>query len=290
MSNYANNCGCNNNDNSNAVPIKVNRVFDSCSDKDCITGVRVALTSSVPASATIVKTKCITVNDVCMTVEPIPFNKGFYSIDITFTFDVQLLAYDKACGKSTPLSGKASVSKNCILYGSETNTKTFSSDGSIIGETGNCCNTINPPTALVQVVSPLALESKITSCKICDCICGCGASNENDSMEMSRSSSRDVVLTIGLFYVVEIVRPVTVMVPTYPYTIPQKECNCETDSPCEVFDKIRFPVEEFSLKNAGKKSYDCGCGNCNSAINALSINPPPLSDNRNDDYDCECED
>lgn len=37
MSEYANNCGCNNGD---AVPIKVNRVFDSCSDKDCITGVQ----------------------------------------------------------------------------------------------------------------------------------------------------------------------------------------------------------------------------------------------------------
>lgn len=276
MSDYANNCG-----GSEAVPVKVNRVFDSCSDKDCITGVRVALTSSVPPSATIIKPKCITVCDVCMNVEAIPFNKGFYSVDITFTFDVQLLAYDKACSTPVSVCGKASVSKNCILYGSETNTKTFSSDGSVIGADGNCCNTINPPTALVQVVSPLILESKITSCRPCECTCGCGESATEASGKPPRD--RDIVLTIGLFYVVELVRPVTVMVQTYPYTIPQKECCSETDSPCEVFDKIRFPVEEFSPKRASENRYNvnssCGCG-----VSSASINPPPLTDDSVEEY------
>lgn len=271
MSDYANSSV-----GSEAVPVKVNRVFDSCSDKDCITGVRVALTSSVPPSATIIKPKCITVCDVCMNVEPIPFNKGFYSVDITFTFDVQLLAYDKACSTPTSLYGKASVSKNCILYGSETSTKTFSSDGSVTGTDGNCCNTINPPTALVQVVSPLILESKITSCKPCECMC---SRSESTSESSGNPSGRDVVLTVGLFYVVELVRPVTVMVQTYPYTIPQKECCSETDSPCEVFDKIRFPVEEFSpqkpseSRNTGGKKCGCGCG-----VSAETFNPQPLTD------------
>ncbi len=230
-----------------AIPIKVNRVFDSCSDKDCIKGVQVILTQPLPATATIVKTRCITVSNVCMNVEPIPFNKGFYSVDITFSFDVQLLAYDTACGTPTEITGTASISKNCVLFGSETNSRTFSSDGSVVGTTGDCCNIINPPTALVQAVSPLVLESTISN--ICTgCECGCTA---------DCTSTRGVLLTIGLFYVVELTRPVTVMVPAYNYTIPQKECCSNSDTPCEIFDKIKFPTEEFSPVKL-ENSY-CGC-------------------------------
>lgn len=278
MSEYANNCGCNNGD---VVPIKVNRVFDSCSDKDCITGVRVALTSAIPEFAAVVKTRCISVSNVCITVDPIPFNKGFYSVDITFTFDVELAFYEQTCGTSpTIINGTASFNKSCILYGSETNSRTFSSDGSVIGATGDCCNIINPPTAIVQAVSPLVLESKIATMCTCDC-----TTNE------SCIASRGVYLTIGLFYVVELVRPVTVMVKTYPYTIPQKECCSETDSPCEVFDRINFPVEEFSPEKPYKNGYNCGCGYNGSkgSINSISINPPPLTENMTENYDCDCD-
>ena len=229
-----------------AIPIKVNRVFDSCSDKDCIKNVQVVLSTPLPASSTIVKTKCITVSNICMNVEPIPFNKGFFSVDITFSFDVSLLAYDVACGTATELTGTASVSKNCVLFGSDTNSRTFSSDGTVTGSTGECCNIINPPTAIVQAVSPLILESKIAN--ICSgCECGCS----------DCTSGRGVLLTIGLFYVVELIRPVTIMVPAYKYTIPQKECCSNTDTPCEVFDKIKFPTEEFSPAKLDN-SY-CGC-------------------------------
>lgn len=271
MSDYAKGCG-------EAVPIKVNRVFDSCSDKECMTDVQVTLDTNIPDNATIVKSRCITVSDVCMTVEPIPFNKGFYSVDITFTFDIELAFYETACGTPTIINGTASVNKNCILYGSETNSRTFYSDGTVTGSTGECCNIVNPPTALVQVVSPLVLESKIaTVCTGCEC-----------GVTDCCTASRGVFLTIGLFYVVELVRPVTVMVQTYPYTIPKKECCSETNDPHEVFDKIRFPVEEFSPKKSDKK-YDlnnnCDCG----GVSALSINPPPLTENAGD-YDCDYQD
>lgn len=246
MDTYTNNFnGC------ETIPIKVNRVFDSCSDKDCITNIPVVLSagSELPAAATIIKTRCINVSDACINVEPIPFNKGFYSVDISFNFDIQMMAYEAACSTPTSISGTASVSKNCILFGSETNTKTFSSDGSVIGSTDQCCNTVNPPTAIVQTVSPLVLESKISN--VCTG-CECGSSD-------ACTSVRTILLTIGLFYVVELVRPVTIMVPAYNYTIPQKECCSNNDTPCEVFDKIKFPVEEFSPVKLENSLYGCGC-------------------------------
>lgn len=272
MSKYSNN-GCNDYD---AIPVKVNRVFDSCSDRDCIKCVQVTLETGLPEDATIVKARCVTVSDVCMTVDPIPFNKGYYSVDITFTFNVELAAYVTACDTPTIISGSATISKNCILYGGETNSRTFSSDGTVIGTNGECCNIINPPTALVQVVSPLVLESKIaTICTGCEC-----------GVTEGCTSERGVVLTIGLFYVVELVRPVTVMVPTCPYTIPQKECCSETCSPCEIFDRIKFPVEEFNLakEKSDKYSYGCGCGG--NTVTTLGLNQSAITDN---DYDCGCD-
>lgn len=251
-----------------SVPIKVNRVFDSCSDKDCVTGVPVVLTSPLPDNITIIKSKCITVCDVCMSVEPIPFNKGFYSVDLTFTFDVQLLGYATGCSCPVPIKGTASVSKSCILFGSETNSKTFFSNGQSIGTTGECCDTVNPPIAVVQAVSPIVLESKITNC------CDCDPCYESNCMQ-----KRGIVLTLGLFYVVELIRPVTIMVPTYEYTIPKKECCADMDSPCEIFDKIKFPTEEFSpakLENAPSDSCPCSCPYA--PVTPIDLNPS-----------CECE-
>ena len=223
----------------NAVPIKVNRVFDSCSDRDCISNVPVILDSGeLPCNVQLVKSKCVRVADVCMRIEPVPFNRGFYNIDLTFTFRVELLAYTCACDQPKLLHGTIYASKSSILYGSEANTQTFYSNGAQIGKTDECCEVVNLPTANVQVVSPLALETKIgTVCRQCD------SGQKPDNLP---PTMRTVIMTLGLFSVIELTRPVTVMVPTFDYTIPSKECNVDTETPCAVFDKMRFPTEEFS--------------------------------------------
>ncbi len=228
------------------VPIKVNRVFDSCSDKDCLKNISVTLTSELPNNINLVKSKCISVSDVCINVEQVPFNRGFYSIDITYTFEVELLGYIRACETPIPLCGTAYANKNCILYGSESNTKTFFSDDTSIGTTNCCCQTINLPTASVSIVEPIVLETKIE----------CLAANPS-CCETSPALERKVVLTLGLFSVVELTRPVTIMVSTHDYTIPKKEC-CADDTPCEIFEKIKFPTEEFSPVTL-EADTSCGC-------------------------------
>ncbi len=237
---------------SDGVPIKVNRVFDSCSDRDCLSGIPVHLDcGELPCSVNIVKARCVKVEDICISIEPVPFNKGFFSIDLTYRFRVELLAYDKACDTPALLTGTACASKSCILYGSESSTKTFFSDGSHSGADSCCCETVNLPMASVSVVEPIALETKI--CMICK--------NDDCCEEKGCHRQRAVVMTLGLFSVVELTRPVTVMVPTYEYTIPKKECCTDPDSPCDVFEKIKFPEEQFSPVTLGE--HDCGCPECN---------------------------
>lgn len=231
------------------VPIKVNRIFDSCSDRDCMNNVAVILDmGELPSNINVVKCKCVKVSDICINIEPVPFNRGFYSIDITYTFKLEMLAYEKACDKPVFMTGTAYANKNCILYGSETNTKTFFSNGKKIGSTDCCCETVNYPDANVQVVEPIVLETRIGT------VC-CN----DESGESRCQKKRTVIVTMGLFSVVELTRPVTLMVPSYEYSIPKKECRNERDTPCDIFDKIKFPTEEFS-PSAIENDTGCGCG------------------------------
>ena len=74
-------------DCSNAVCIDAMRVYDSCSDKDCINDLRVYFTDAVQAqvdNAVNVRLKDAEVLTVVTNLEPVPFNKGFYSVSIKF--------------------------------------------------------------------------------------------------------------------------------------------------------------------------------------------------------------
>ncbi|HBI85709.1 MAG TPA: hypothetical protein DDX71_05405 [Ruminococcus sp.] len=236
-------------ENVSAVPVKVDRVFDSCSDKDCITNLQVMLDNGgdLPQQYTNVRTRCVTIDNICMTVEPIPFNRGYYSVDITYTFGVELLCYARACDNPDVLRGIATAGKSVILYGSESNTKTFFSNGARIGDTNTCCEVVNLPNASCQCVDPIALETRIVNLR-------------QNAPEGDCCCRRAVMLTLGVFSVVELSRPVTLTAAAYPYSVPSKTCSAEADSPCEVFSRLSFPTEEFSPAADSPENGQTGCG------------------------------
>lgn len=227
-------------DSISAVPVRLDRVFDSCSDKDCITNLQVMLEggAELPQQYTSVKTRCVSIDDICMSVEPIPFNRGYYTVDITYTFGVELLCYSRNCEAPAVMRGMASASKSVILYGSESNTKTFFSNGARVGDTNRCCDVVNLPTASCQCVDPIALETRI-------CVLPPMPPENGQEPPQFPAPRRTVVLTLGVFSVVELTRPVTMSVAAYPYQVPTKTCSGDTDSPCEVFSRLNFPTEEF---------------------------------------------
>ena len=219
------------NPSQDGVPIRVDRVFDSCSDKDCLNSLPVTLSEGeLPSDINIVRSRAASVENVCVNVEPIPFNKGFYSIDLTFTFGLEILGYVNSRCTPVTFTGTAYASKNCILYGSESSVRTFTSLDDT-EESDDNTNTLNLPKAVVSVLEPIVLETKLC--------------NSQDTSE-TQPAQRNIFVTLGLFSVVELTRPVTIMVPTLDYTIPQKDCCSDSDSPCEVFGKLKFPEEEFS--------------------------------------------
>ncbi len=247
-----------------AVAVKADRVFDSCSDKDCITNLQVMLENGeLPEQITSVKTRCCSIENVCMSVEPIPFNRGYYSVDVTYSFGVELLAYERSCDAPVTLRGTASASKSVILYGSESSTKTFFSNGARIGDTNTCCEVVNLPTASCQCVDPIALETRIAM------VPGIPVQPPQPGMPLP-PPHRAVVLTLGVFSVIELTRPVTMTVAAYPYNVPTKTCSAEgTDSPCEIFSRLSFPTDEFLPQMPGNP--ETGAAGANQTVRSCGF-------------------
>ncbi len=253
------------NDCSNAVCIDAMRVYDSCSDKDCINDLRVFFTEEVQAlvdDSVNVRLRDAEVLTVTTNLEPVPFNKGFYSVDITFFFSVTLDLYSSAGAAPTQVQGTAMFNKKVILFGSDGNVKVFSTEyGSDPAE----AQTLSLPRVNVQVAKPIALSAKIGSCSslnrfpcsVPQCVCNCVGGEPTDD------GTRCVTVTLGLFSIVQIERNVQLLVHSYDFCIPKKECTNSTDNPCEVFSRLDFPKDQFFPPNiCDSKTGSCGCG-CN---------------------------
>ena len=96
-----------------AVCIDAYRVYDSCADKDCLEDMRVYFTEAgqnIIEQACSVRMKDVKVANVCLDLEPVPFQKGFYSVNMTFFFEV---AFD-AC--MSPAAAPVSVCGLSIFF------------------------------------------------------------------------------------------------------------------------------------------------------------------------------
>ncbi|MFI3314007.1 MAG: hypothetical protein R3Y62_08975, partial [Eubacteriales bacterium] len=242
--------------------IHTKKICDACIDKDCIEDLRVYLTresQGILDCATNAKARCAELLHVGLDVETVPFSCGHYSVDITFYY--RILA-DVIVGGTRPttISGLAVFSKRVILCGGEGNTKIFSSKiGDSIDQ--RTMMTCNKPDAIVEVVDPMILSSKVVDvCNCCrtDCdlvdlpasICGCF-----DSELVLSGETKRLYVTVGQFSIIRIERDTQLLIPTYDYCIPKKDCSCSggnEEDPCELFSKVQFPLRSF---------FPVGCDN-----------------------------
>ena len=188
-------------------------------------------------------------------VEALPFNRGYYSCDLTFFFEVEVEVY---AGHGMPWStvcGVGMFQKKVILYGSEGNVRVFSSEFR-----DNSCDPQdmpgrNAPRCTVQVADPVILSARLIEpcdrCKCDCCCCGCCCNipecicNRYGGGFCDDEDNKIVLVTLGIFTIVQLVRNVQMLVPVYDYCMPCKECCPTTDNPCDLFKKMCFPVNEF---------------------------------------------
>ena len=230
-----------------AVCIDTHRIYDSVCDKNCLEDLQVAFSDEyqpVINNAIGVKLRSVEVFNVYLDVEPVPFNRGFYAVDITFFFLVKLNAQMPNMTQTVPVVGITTFTRKIILYGSEGNVKVFCSDN-------NCQNghIKNQPLACLQVSDPVALACRLSEGCGCGCDCCCNIPQEICSCFKGNfgvcQPEKQVYITIGIFIIVQMERQVQMLIPTYDFCIPNKEPETPTTGdPCELFKKIKFPTND----------------------------------------------
>ena len=67
------------------------------------------------------------------------------------------------------------------------------------------------------------------------------------------NETKNVFVSLGVFSIIKLERKVQLLIPSYDFCIPQKECVGATDdNPCDLFERIDFPVDEFFPPERGE--------------------------------------
>lgn len=235
-----------------AVCIDTKRIYDSCVSKDCLECLRVTFFSKSQRlidEAVLVKCRDCEVETVLIDLEEVQFNRGFYSVDLTYYFKFKFDTFKTITSAPQTAIGYAIFSKKCILYGSDGNVKIFSSSCLDERYDEQHSPSHSNPSAKVQVVDPVVLSCEVIhacECQIpcCCCLPSCITAGVDD-MLATRDCEKAVLVSLGLFTIIQIERDVQMLIPAYDYCIPQNECCCDSENPCNTFSKIDFPVNEF---------------------------------------------
>ena len=242
------------------VCIDTNRVLDSCRDKDCFEDVRVYLTDcgqQIVDRASVVRAKCAKVEWACIDIDSVPFNRGFYQLLIRIYTKVTC----EACigpGNTQEFDGVAVVEKKVILFGGEGNVSVFKSElagaGFCACGTGNTTSSNSLPVAVLEIVDPIIIDTKVVEPhKPCQCFCCCAVDEIPERVAslfqnpLTEPNNANILLvSLGFFSVVRIERPAQYLVNAVEYSVPEKECAAPAmEDPCSLFRQMAFPVSEF---------------------------------------------
>ncbi len=260
-----------------AVCIHTRKIFDSCRDKDCVEDLRLYPTASSQAvidRAISLKAGQAELLYAYIDVEPVGFNRGYFTVDVRYFYRVTADAF---VGAARPVSicGLAVFDKRAILFGSEGSAKVFSSNCSADNLDQQNLSATNLPIAVVNSVDPIILSMRLSDA--CDAPPSCGG---GDGAEVPAGiaacfpgelnmggEGRRVYVTLGQFSIIRLERDSQLLIPAYDYCMPSKECTGGgEEDPCSIFKQVQFPTEEFFPPNTiaqpeGYQETRSCCGN-----------------------------
>lgn len=244
-----------------AVCIHTKKIFDSCRDKDCVEDLRFYPTQqsqTVLERAISVRAGKAELLHVYIDVEPVGFNRGFFTVDVRYFYRVTADAFVGAV-RPVEVCGLCVFDKRVILFGSEASAKVFSSVSDFGDLDEKRAAKCNLPTAVVEAVDPIVLSAKLVD------VCECRTSEAGELTDVPPGicasfgcdlcfggESKRVYITLGQFSMIRLERDTQLLIPAYDYCVPDKECGCDVgeDDPCEVFRRVQFPLNEFFPPNS----------------------------------------
>ena len=209
---------------------------------------------------------------VYLDLEPVPFNKGFYSDghDLLLRRLPGRLFPARAAAGPIPVSGVSVFNKKVILLRQRGQRQDVQLGlcaatrwtPSFIQSAGSC------PRRRCQVAEPIGLSARLCEPPDghrCDACCRIPdmhlPANFGGEFETGMRPAALSTSTIGVFTIVQIVRNVQMLIPAYDFCVPEKECVTTCDNPCELFRRIEFPTDEFFPPKVGETGCGCGCRN-----------------------------
>lgn len=238
-----------------AVCVHTRKIYDSCKDKDCIEDLRLYPTRESQCyieNAVSVRPKSAKLLFVSIDVDEIAFNKGHYAIDLRYFYLVKGEAYS-LINRPQEITGLCIFDKRVILFGSEGNAKVFTSKTLPHDIDSRTIESTNLPIAVVEAVDPIILGMKLVD------VCDQHHKLDNAPSEIPAfvaecfpcellfdHTERRVFVTLGQFSIVRLERDTQLLIPSYDYCMPDKECvSGDVDDPCTLLSRIHFPVDEF---------------------------------------------
>ena len=272
---------CSNPHSRENICIDTYRILDSCRDKDCFENVKVYLTDfgeEIIERTSAIRAICAKIISAYIDVSEVPFNRGFYQLDIKIYVKIVFEACLSA-GNIQEFEGVAVVEKKVVLFGSEGNVNIFKSEpcksGFCPDLSSDCKRFNNLPIAVLETVDPVVLNVKVVEPRVHPCCCCCCLGDIPDYIlnsvngKLCEREDRTLVVSLGFFSVVRIERPAQLMINAIEYNIPEKECiAAQENDPCTLFKSMAFPIEEFSPPTLNKYVNTCnhseghkgGCG------------------------------
>ena len=261
-----------------AVCIHTKKIFSSCRDKDCIEDLRFYPTQSaqqVLAAAQGIRGGSARLLYTFVDVEPVNFNRGYYTVDMRFYYKITLQALSGST-RYTEVDGLATFGKRVILCGGESGAKIFSSEPVADELDVQLDLTADLPTAYVEVIDPLLLSASFAD--NCHYVPGVltGVPEGilaafDEPLVLDEAQSRRVCVSLGQFSIVRLERDTQLLIPVFDYCIPTDECTVagigSAEDPCSVFADVDFPMDSFFPTGAvcatenGDSGNGCGCGN-----------------------------
>ncbi len=253
-----------------AVCVDAGRVYDSCCDRDCLEDLRCFFLpedQETINNAISARLRSAEILNVYIDVEPVNFNKGYYSCDITFFFLLDFDVFTEPFADPTGITGISSFNKKVILFGSEGNVRSFSSIPAEAEDSvsRNSIQSSNMPKCVVRTVEPVVLSARLGEIRDCyenvryipESITKALGGNVVTQLE---EGTPTIYASIGLFSIIQLIRNVQMLIPVYDFCIPEKQCEDTTDQPCDTFSRIAFPTDDFFPPRPSNPDNNCGCG------------------------------